>query len=96
MTRDARPDAARPSGDVRVAKGRLNAAHLEMTGSANESCGATRRRSFCSEFTDLASIIDEHWDDGFIDCFLDRKRIVLVHRGQRRRLQPVDLDARQW
>ena len=55
----------------------LNAAHLEMTGSANESCGATRRRSFCSEFTDLASIIDEHWDDGFIDCFLDRSTSYL-------------------
>jgi hypothetical protein len=30
-------------GDVRVAKGRLNAAHVEMTGSADESCGGPGR-----------------------------------------------------
>lgn len=35
------------------------------------------RLLFYSEFTDLASIIDKHWDDGFIDCFRDKKRIQL-------------------
>lgn len=33
------------------------------------------RPLYYSEFTDLASIIDKHWDDGFIDCFRDKKRI---------------------
>jgi hypothetical protein len=35
------------------------------------------RPLFYSEFTDLASIIDKHWNDGFIDCFRDKKRIQL-------------------
>lgn len=35
------------------------------------------RLLFYSEFTDLANIIDKHWDDGFIDCFRDKKRIQL-------------------
>jgi hypothetical protein len=35
------------------------------------------RLLFYSEFTDLASIIDKHWDDGFIECFRDKKRIQL-------------------
>jgi hypothetical protein len=36
-----------------------------------------QRLLFYSEFTDLASIIDKHWDDGFLDCFRDKKRIQL-------------------
>lgn len=35
------------------------------------------RLLFYSEFSDLASIIDKHWDDGFIHCFRDKKRIML-------------------
>jgi hypothetical protein len=30
-----------------------------------------------SDFTDLATIIDRHWDDGLVGCFRNKKRILL-------------------